>query len=353
MKISFFFTDKPDLADVPADERYYSYFELPDEAKSLPDVQAQIIAVGELVGQFTNANLHINCADAGLKNQPVKQVDEPPNPNQRLFYQTHSTCLYFSGSFHDKYGATYIGNRVLKIYSPPLVSFPPFGLHDKGYRDFIHIPQDPVLAAYTERLKALSDQLLTLLNTDGNWHSEGFHPYLYDKSLATLHKNRSKKWRAEDRKQEREEAKRLAREAKLAEKRASNPDPPQILTHGSGRTVGARPGIYGGVQMRSQLEIRFAAELDERGIKWVYEGEALGAASYLVDFYLPDLGVWVEVKGRFEARDRQVLPEIAKMLKSERKHRLLVYTGSGKCCVVNPSGFREVERKDFWGELMR
>ncbi len=105
--------------------------------------------------------------------------------------------------------------------------------------------------------------------------------------------------------------------------------------------------------MRSQLEIRFAAELDERAIKWVYEGEALGGAGYLVDFYLPDLGVWVEVKGRFEARDRQVLPEVAKFLKSERKHRLLVYTGSGKCFVVNPSGFREVERRNFWGELLR
>ncbi|MBI1256648.1 MAG: hypothetical protein GC204_04200 [Chloroflexi bacterium] len=353
MKISFLFTDKPDISQVPADDRYYSRFEVPDTAKSLCDIQEQLIAIGELVGQVSNANLHINCADIGLKNYSVKQVDEPSKPNDRLFYKTHSACLYFEGSFPGKYGATYMGRRVLKIYSPPLVSFPSSGIYDKGYRDFIHISQDPMLAAYTQRLKALSDQLLTLLNTDGNWRSGGFHPYLYDKSLATLHNNRSKKWRAEDRKRQREEEKRKAREAKLAEKRAADPHPVPPLTHGSGRTVGARPGIYGGVQMRSQLEIRFAAELDERAIKWVYEGEALGGAGYLVDFYLPDLGVWVEVKGRFEARDRQVLPEVAKFLKSERKHRLLVYTGSGKCFVVNPSGFREVERRNFWGELLR
>lgn len=115
--------------------------------------------------------------------------------------------------------------------------------------------------------------------------------------------------------------------------------------------MGARPGIYKGIQMRSQLEIRFASELDERGIKWIYEGEALSETSYLVDFFLPDLGTWVEVKGRFEARDKQVLPLVAKYLKTERKQRLLVYTGAGKCCVVNPSGFREIERKNFWSEL--
>ncbi len=105
--------------------------------------------------------------------------------------------------------------------------------------------------------------------------------------------------------------------------------------------------------MRSQLEIAFASELDERGIKWVYEGEALGAAQYLVDFYLPDLGVWVEVKGRMSPKDRQVLPEVAKMLKSERDQRLLLYSGSGVCYVINPSGFREVERKHFWSEVMK
>lgn len=105
--------------------------------------------------------------------------------------------------------------------------------------------------------------------------------------------------------------------------------------------------------MRSQLEIRFAAELDERGIRWFYEGEALGAAQYLVDFYLPDLGTWVEVKGAMTAKDRQVLPEIARTLKTERQQRLLLYSGSGPCYAINPSGFREVERKNFWAELMK
>ncbi|MEP7291040.1 MAG: hypothetical protein ABI835_04620 [Chloroflexota bacterium] len=347
MKIAFIFTDQPDLAQVPSDNRYSSYFELPDAAKSLPDIQAQIIAIGEIVGQFTNVSLHISCRDIGLKNYPIEQRDEPTRIVEKLFYNRNAMCLYFEPDGHK-----YWHKRTLKIYSPLSLQFPRWGSGDKGYYQVTLEWTDPSLNSYVERVRVLSEQLLALLNTDSNWHFLYFHPFLWQNSLATLHKRRSRKWNADLRKSEREEEKRKARAAKLAEKLASAP-PQQPLTHGAGRTVGARPGIYKGVQMRSQLEIRFAAELDERSINWVYEGEALSDSSYLVDFYLPDLGVWVEVKGRFEARDRQVLPEVARILKAERKHRLLVYTGAGMCCVVNPSGFREVERKNFWSELLR
>ena len=40
---------------------------------------------------------------------------------------------------------------------------------DKGYRDFIHIPKEQILAEYTEHLKTLSNRLLALLNTDSTW----------------------------------------------------------------------------------------------------------------------------------------------------------------------------------------
>jgi hypothetical protein len=352
MKLAFIFTDNPDLAQVPSDERYKCDFELPDAAKSLVDIEAQIIAIGELVAQFTRANLHVSCPAINLKNHPVKQVDTPKNFGESLFFSTRATCLYFQGGFKDKYGQQSQGTRTLKVYLPVLVSFPSQNINDKGYRGLNSAGNDPVLVAYTERVRILSERLLALLNVDGDWRFGGFHPYLMQRGLISKGNRLSRKWKIEARKQAREEEKRKAREAKLAEKAAATP-PQQPLTHGAGRTVGARPGVYKGIQMRSQLEIRFAAELDERGIQWVYEGEALGAASYLVDFYLPDLSAWVEVKGKFEPRDRQVLPDVARYLKSERQHRLLVYTSSGKCFVVNPSGFREVERKNFFGELVR
>lgn len=63
----------------------------------------------------------------------------------------------------------------------------------------------------------------------------------------------------------------------------------------------ATESVYGGALMRSRLEVTFAQELDRRGIAWQYEPERVGGGRYLVDFHLPDLKCWVEVKGRFEA----------------------------------------------------
>ena len=120
---------------------------------------------------------------------------------------------------------------------------------------------------------------------------------------------------------------------------------------GAGRRPGPIPGIFKGVQFRSQLEIRFAAELESRSIRWAYETERLGEGNYLVDFHLPDLKAWVEVKGRFEPRDNYLLKDVATYLKEARGERLFVYT-SGACFLVYPSRFTEIKRKDFWERLL-
>jgi len=205
---------------------------------------------------------------------------------------------------------------------------------------------------FVNEVRVISDTLIQLLEADNesDWNFLGFHPFLYQYRTMKQFTTYYSKLRAEARKREKQQERQKLRPIDRAEKGLIDPQPP---AHGAGRTVGARPGIYKGIQMRSQLEIRFASELDERGIKWVYECEALGEVSYLVDFYLPDLAVWVEVKGRFDARDRQALPEISKFLKTERQQRLLVFTSSGNCFAVNPTSFREVERKNFWAELMK
>lgn len=57
--------------------------------------------------------------------------------------------------------------------------------------------------------------------------------------------------------------------------------------------------VYRGVLFRSLLESRWAELLDELGHRWDYEPKAfhsLQSGSYLPDFYLPDLGMWAEVK---------------------------------------------------------
>lgn len=69
---------------------------------------------------------------------------------------------------------------------------------------------------------------------------------------------------------------------------------------------------YAGVRFRSRIEARWAVVMDELGIVWEYEKEGLelkrdemGDESvwYLPDFWLPQLGVWLEVKGAEPTRE--------------------------------------------------
>jgi hypothetical protein len=53
---------------------------------------------------------------------------------------------------------------------------------------------------------------------------------------------------------------------------------------------------YRGYRFRSRLEARWAVAFDAMGINWLYEPEGymVNDRPYLPDFWLPDLGVWVE-----------------------------------------------------------
>lgn len=57
--------------------------------------------------------------------------------------------------------------------------------------------------------------------------------------------------------------------------------------------------MFGGYAMRSHSETRWAAMMDFLGIRWIYEPQVYRTrhGGYLPDFYLPDTGVFVEVKG--------------------------------------------------------
>lgn len=59
---------------------------------------------------------------------------------------------------------------------------------------------------------------------------------------------------------------------------------------------------YSGRIFRSQLEARWAAFLDLLEVNWDYEPSFYQVGPklwYLPDFYLPDLGTWLEVKGTY------------------------------------------------------
>jgi hypothetical protein len=62
---------------------------------------------------------------------------------------------------------------------------------------------------------------------------------------------------------------------------------------------------YAGCLFRSRLEARWAVFFDTLGIEWEYEAEGYETATgrYLPDFWLPELRIWVEVKGKMSHAD--------------------------------------------------
>lgn len=60
-----------------------------------------------------------------------------------------------------------------------------------------------------------------------------------------------------------------------------------------------KPVEYNGIKYRSTYEVRFARMLDAAGVRFQYEPDRfdLGSTSYMPDFYLPEYGLYIEVKG--------------------------------------------------------
>ena len=371
MRLTFTFTDAPDLTALRREDIYTSSFDVPDEALHLIGVRERVLAIGELVAGFTHASLHLTCKELNFKHHLIKSADISAEVHcLRFSRRVFELCFKCTLSIHAQ------KRQILKILSPKVDSLPPYMFQARSKKQNIFINCHPVdqwveqwakndeQLLFAQNILQLAQHVDVLLNAESgkNWKCVGFHPFWPDTATQTMLHNRQKERQSLHRQQERDatkalkqqekdEAKRLKREEMIKTRAEAQPntDAPE---HGAGRRPGARPGIYKGIQMRSQLEIRFAAELDERNIRWFYESEALGDAGYLVDFYLPDLGVWVEVKGTMIAKDRQVLPDVARHLKEARSHRLMMYMQS-KAYVINPSGFREIEAKRFWDELVK
>lgn len=89
------------------------------------------------------------------------------------------------------------------------------------------------------------------------------------------------------------------------------------------RTFRAISTTYAGCRFRSRLEARWAVFFDHLGITWDYEPQGHVVTDrlnicdrdewpYLPDFWLPELRLWVEVKGSLDDREmRQALSAAA------------------------------------------
>ena len=81
-------------------------------------------------------------------------------------------------------------------------------------------------------------------------------------------------------------------------------------------TIKAIETKYAGCRFRSRLEARWAVFFNMMGIPWEYEpqGFVVGGRPYLPDFFLPECGTWVEVKGHETALDMGLLEVAAREL---------------------------------------
>jgi hypothetical protein len=66
-----------------------------------------------------------------------------------------------------------------------------------------------------------------------------------------------------------------------------------------GKTMKPQFVQYNKIWFRSNWEVVYAKYLDSKGIKWLYESKTfdLGNTTYTPDFYLPNVDLYVEVKG--------------------------------------------------------
>lgn len=83
----------------------------------------------------------------------------------------------------------------------------------------------------------------------------------------------------------------------------------------------ARETWYGGTQFRSALESDWAATLHGLGIEWEYEPKLIDLPSgqlYLPDFWLPEIGTWIEAKGDGIPRSEKAR-ELAEMVRCHHR----------------------------------
>lgn len=346
MRLTFIFSDLPDIKSKTV-AKLKTHVTIPDEIVHLVGVEQRIQEIGKQVGILTRASLHMSCKELDIQNQRMN--DKQINQNDNWFWlQPIIIGLYFK---------TYRKSETLRIiapHDPQEIGIPDSLIrlrkHYRGKRkrskekirlaSNLVILQDNWCQSDTQReyytsIKSIAEQMEILLNVKPNphvsnihWIFDGFHPFWNDATVGKLlKKEKNRLWQLENK--------------------------PNTTVHsdkhGKGNRIGAIPGKFMGVQFRSQLEIRFATEMQMRGIEWIYEEERLGEGNYLVDFHLPKLGMWVEVKGKFEARDHFLLKEVAGVLQ-ERGESLYVFT-SGSPMKVTSETFEKIPRKILW-EIM-
>lgn len=85
------------------------------------------------------------------------------------------------------------------------------------------------------------------------------------------------------------------------------------------------PSVYRGIMFRSRTEARWAVLFQELGLEWNYEpeGHGLSGRGYLPDFYLPQFGMYVEVKP--DETDGSEVAVFEELLRETGKRGIIAY----------------------------
>lgn len=364
MRLTFLYTDTPDLQTLGKADIHKSNFELPDTALSLSDCKSRVLTIANLVGKLTHASLHIACKELDIKNYLVKADGPDDFHSFRSANWLHFLAIYFERDVYTRY--VYKKTNVfLPIEMPGLPEWNASRhaakkkRHKSRKRGTVlirgYLSNDTSHKEYVDTIRALAEQCLSLLDSDRSahpglqaWQFMGFHPYATDEATVKKINNQLQGNTTATRgligsKPQADETQSVIE---------NQQDTEAIPKTGAGRRPGAIPGKFKGITFRSQLEIRFATQLEARNIRWTYETERLGDGNYLVDFYLPDHKCWVEVKGRFELRDDYLLPQVATYLERERGEQLYIYTQT-KAFAVKTNELRQFSHDEFWSIICK
>lgn len=204
MKLTFIFTDSPQLATLSSREIYRTHLELPDRALELADCLKHLLAIADLVAQLTQANLHIACPQLQIENQPVKRLSSPLQWDKGIQFAEGVMILRFQ---REVYRTQY---RHIKIIHP-IPPFVPIHLHENWQhsrgedalsnrliRDFDWAESDQQ-RIYANVLEEIGEHIVTLLDSDPwplmperQWQYEGFHPAWGDSAFEALKRKRRK-----------------------------------------------------------------------------------------------------------------------------------------------------------------
>jgi hypothetical protein len=103
--------------------------------------------------------------------------------------------------------------------------------------------------------------------------------------------------------------------------------------------------VYNGYRFRSRLEARWAVYFDTLGIEYEYEKEGFDLGEhgwYLPDFWLPQVSMWAEVKGK-EFTEEELIK--AKKLASASHYPVMKLKGIPECKSYN--GYIPFSNDDF------